>query len=101
MPVDIARALEELLASLSANDQFGDEADGRPHRITAAHPIPHGEAMVSGDAELVHGLGVGRYRDKMTAGGLLTECTHDPSSRGIRVGLGFLRAKGLGESDPQ
>src|SRR3984957_5120051 len=99
MPVDVARALEELLESLGANDQFGDEADGRPHRITAAHPIPHGEAMVRGDAELVHCLGVGRYRDEMTAGGLLTERTHDPSSRSIRVGLRFLRDKSLGAYD--
>ena len=56
MPIDVAGALQEFLEAFAADDDFRDQTDGRPHRIAPAHPIPHGEAMIGGDAELIHGL---------------------------------------------
>ena len=65
MPVDGARALQEFLEPLAADDELGDQADRRPHRVAAAHPVPHREAMLGRDAEGIHGCGIGRHRHEM------------------------------------
>ncbi len=85
----------------AADDQFRDQSDRRPHRIAAAHPIPHREAMLGRDAECVHGLGVGRHRDEMMRGRLLAQRSDDPGARRVRVGLRLLGGEGLRADDHQ
>ncbi len=99
--VDVAGALQELLESLAADDQLGYQADRRPHRIAAAHPIPHGEAMLGGDAELVHGRCVRRHRHEMIRRRFFTESADDPRARRIGVRLSFQRREGFRADDHQ
>ena len=55
MLVDVARAAQEFLKFLAADDEFRHQADGGPNRVAAANPIPHGKAVVVGNAEDIHG----------------------------------------------
>ena len=101
MPVDVAGAFQKFFEALAADDDLGNEADGGPHRIAAPDPIPHREPMIGSDAELVHGLRIGRHGHEVIAGGLLSERADDPGARRIGVGLRLLRDEGLGAHDDQ
>jgi len=65
MFVDLAGAAQEFLKRVAADGEFGHEADGGPHRVPSAHPVPHGEPVLLSDAEGIHGGRVGRYRDEV------------------------------------
>ena len=101
MLVDGARASEELLEFFAADDEFRDQADRRPDRISPAHPIPHGKAVPGRDAEGVHGRGVGRDRDEMMRGRLIPQRSDDPGARRVRVGLRLLGGEGFRAHDHQ
>ncbi len=99
--VDVAGALKKFLEALAADDDLGNQADGGPDRIAAPDPIPHGEAMIGSDTELVHGLRIGRNGDEVIAGGLLAERTDNPRSCRVGVGLRLLRDESLGTDNNQ
>ncbi len=101
VPVDVACALQKFLKSLAADGEFRNQADRRPHRIAAAHPIPHGEPVVGGNAEGIHGRGIGRYRDEVIRGRLLPQSADDPGARRVGIRLGFLGDECLRANDDQ
>src|SRR5512139_1175867 len=61
---------EEIVAADRDSERY---ADGRPHGVAAANPIPHLEAVVRMHAEGIHGLVVDGHRGEMLAHRLLAE----------------------------
>ena len=101
VPVDVARAAQELLELFAADDELGDQAHRRPHRVAPAHPIPHRKAMPRRNAEGVHGRCIGRHRDEMVAGRLFAQGADDPGARRICIGLRLLGDECFGADDHQ
>ncbi|RUP47744.1 hypothetical protein BC936DRAFT_145378 [Jimgerdemannia flammicorona] len=56
--VHLVSAEEELMEVLVANENGDGEADGRPERVAATHPVPKGEHVACIDPKLGHLLRV-------------------------------------------
>jgi hypothetical protein len=59
------KAGEQLAESLGPDGEHRRQSDRAVHGIAAADPIPEAEHIVRVDAELAHGLTVGRDGDEM------------------------------------
>ena len=76
------------------------QANRRPDRIAAAHPVPETERGL--DAERRRCLQVGGNADKVIAYRQLpARLLAEPVQRGARIGHGFQRGKGLAGDDEQ
>ena len=96
------RAFKQLDEVLHAQIDHDRQADRRPQRIAPANPIPELEHVGGIDAELAHPFGIGRNRDEVPRHCcLIAQFPHQPGTRGVGVGHGFLSGEGLGSNDEQ
>ena len=113
MLVDGVEAIQELTEPLRTDGDDHGQADGRVHRVTAAHPVPETEGVDRVDAELRHpvqGCGDG---DEMLRNGLVARLggvcdgalgdqgVQQPGARHAGVGEGLQSGEGLGSDDEQ
>jgi hypothetical protein len=90
--VTAGQELEERVATDRDGERYPDR---RPHRVPAAHPVPHHEAIVRIDAEGVHRAGVGGNSREVRGHGRLAEPVGQPSARAARIGQRFLGRESL------
>src|SRR5471032_1921086 len=93
---------QQLLEVRHTDGQRNRQANGRPQRVTTAHPVPHREDVFFANAER-HGSGVvARYRDEVTIQlGLGTALRQVPAAGCLGVFQGFEDVEGLRRDDEQ
>ena len=96
-PASIARKF------VGSDGEHRRQADGRIHRIAAAHPVPEAEHVCGVDAELRHLRRVGRHGDEMLRHrlGVAAQPAQRPVARGMRVGHRLERRERLRRDDEQ
>ena len=80
---------------LPADCERHGEADGRPHGVAPADPIPHREPAIGRDAELVHRGLVRRHGHALRGHGRLAARGEQPLAHGLRVHERLERREGL------
>lgn len=96
------RAFEHLDEFVVADAEDDGQADGAPERVTAADPVPEAEHIGGVDAEFLHVLLVGGKRDEMFGDvGFVLRGLEEPIARGVGIGDGLLRGKGLRRDDEE
>lgn len=103
MFVHFVRSGEERLEVLVADRQGDGETDGRPQRVTAAHPVPEAEHVFRVDTEVRNFLRVGRESDEMLGhgSGVATGGFEQPFFRRDCIGESLLRGEGLRRDDEE
>ena len=84
-----------------ADRQHDRQADRRPHRVTAADPVPEAEHPVAGDAKGRDFLQRRGNRGEMGTDGGLAQGARDPAPGGLRVGHGLGGGEGFRGDDDQ
>ena len=92
------RARKEISEALGTDRDGNRQANGRPQRVAAAHPVP--ETKGGGDAEGRCSFDVGGERRKV-AGYIATTLGSKPRERRARVGHGLGRGEGFGRDQEQ
>ena len=94
--VHLEGALQQGLEVFETEGEGDGHADGGPGGVAAADPVPELEHVVGVDAELGHGLAVGREGGEVLGNvGLVTGMTEEPVAGGQGVGHGLLGGEGL------
>ncbi len=101
MLVHLIGAAQERLEIVVSYGNRHRQADGRPHRITPADPVPEPEDAIFAYAERLAALDIGRNRCEMVVDGLLAQRIGQPLAGGVGVGHGFVSGEGLGRDDEQ
>ncbi len=92
---------EKFAEALAADRKLDAQSDRRPQRIASAHPVPHGEARIGRDAEIIHRLLVDRHGGEMLRDRGFTEPLDDPGTRRARVRQRLQRGEGLRTDDEE
>ncbi|MNH85443.1 hypothetical protein D3C73_378840 [compost metagenome] len=94
--VHLMRTAQQLLEVFKAQRQRDRQADCRPQRVTATHPVPEFEHIVGVDTKLGHRFTVGRQRSEVFRDVLLIASgAQEPVARAEGVGHGFLSREGF------
>ena len=101
MLVHLVAAFQHQLELIHAERQRDRQSDRRPHRVAAADPVPHREAVLRRDQERVHRLGVGRDGGEVPRRRALAQPIDDPLARELRVGQRLERRERLRAHDEQ
>ena len=92
-------AVEQAREIIETHRQCDRHADGGPHRIAAADPIPEAENAVWLDAEGGAGFEIGGESREVVVDRGIAELPRNPGPRGGSIGHGLVGSEGLGGDD--
>ena len=95
------RPCQKIVETIIANRQDNRQSDGRPDRITPAHPVPEREHVFGVDAESPDCFGIGRNSNEMPRQIRLGRPLQKPLACRMGIQHRLHRRKSLGGHDEQ